>query len=79
VEDIVDTEITIDLLRLLLEKRNPASLKTLSLLSKPSRREIEVPIEYIGFEIENKWVIGYGFDTDGWGRGMNEIHEKTGE
>lgn len=76
VEDIVDTGYTVKKALDLLEKRNPASLKTLSLLSKPSRREVEVPIDYLGFEIENKWVVGYGFDVDNKGRGDPDIVEK---
>jgi hypoxanthine phosphoribosyltransferase len=44
--------------------RKPASLKLCTLLNKPSRRRIEIPIDYVGFEIENKFVFGYGLDLD---------------
>lgn len=76
VEDIVDTGHTVKSATELLAKRSPASLKILSLLSKPSRREVEVPIDYLGFEIENKWVVGYGFDVGNIGRGDPDIVEK---
>lgn len=76
VEDIVDTGYTMQSLVRLLQKRNPASLKILSLLSKPSRREVEIQIDYVGFEIENKWVMGYGFDINNKGRGRPDIEEK---
>jgi hypoxanthine phosphoribosyltransferase len=77
VEDIVDTGYTVKTLLELLKSHNPASIKVLSLLSKPSRREVEVPIDYLGFEIENKWVFGYGLDiSENKSRGVPEIHEK---
>lgn len=62
VEDIVDTGITISYLLRLLQARQPASLKIAALLSKPSRRQVEVPIDYLGFEIEDAFVYGYGLD-----------------
>ena len=62
VEDIVDTGRTIDYLRRLLTVRNPASLKVASLLDKPSRREVPVDVEYVGFTIPDAFVIGYGLD-----------------
>lgn len=62
VEDIVDTGHTLDYILRNLSTRRPASLKVCSLLNKPSRRVIEVPIHYIGFDIPNKFVIGYGLD-----------------
>jgi hypoxanthine phosphoribosyltransferase len=65
VEDIVDTGITLSYLLEILRARNPKSLKTACLLSKPSRRQIDVPVEYIGFEIEDKFVVGYGLDHAG--------------
>jgi hypoxanthine phosphoribosyltransferase len=64
VEDIVDTGLTLSYLLEILRARDPKSLRTACLLSKPSRRKIEVPVEYIGFEIEDKFVIGYGLDFD---------------
>lgn len=62
VEDIVDTGATLAHLRELLNTRRPASLKVLALLSKPDARLTEVPIEYVGFEIPNRFVVGYGLD-----------------
>jgi hypoxanthine phosphoribosyltransferase len=62
VEDIVDTGHTLDYILRNLSTRRPASLKVCSLLNKPSRRVIEVPIHYVGFDIPNKFVIGYGLD-----------------
>ncbi|TMQ47743.1 MAG: hypoxanthine phosphoribosyltransferase [Candidatus Eisenbacteria bacterium] len=62
VEDIVDTGHTLDFLRRTFLARGPASLKTVALLDKRSRRECNVPIEYVGFEIPDRFVVGYGLD-----------------
>ena len=62
VEDIVDSGLTLTYLQEILHARNPATLRTACLLSKPSRRQVSVPVEYIGFEIEDKFVVGYGLD-----------------
>ncbi len=62
VEDIVDTGYTLDYLRRILLEREPASLRIVCLLDKRERREVEVPIDYIGFEIPNVFVVGYGLD-----------------
>ena len=62
VEDIVDTGHTMDYLLRLFWARNPASLRVCTLLSKPSRREIDVSLDYIGFDIPDKFVLGYGLD-----------------
>jgi hypoxanthine phosphoribosyltransferase len=62
VEDIVDTGLTLSYLQQILRRRNPKSLRTACLLSKPSRRKIEVEVEYIGFTIEDRFVVGYGLD-----------------
>jgi hypoxanthine phosphoribosyltransferase len=64
VEDIVDSGRTMDYLLRTLGARQPASLRICTLLSKPSRREIDVPLDYIGFEIPNEFVLGYGLDLD---------------
>ncbi len=64
VEDIVDSGNTLSKLIPMLQSRNPASLKVTTLLDKPSRREVEVDVDYIGFEIEDKFVVGYGLDYD---------------
>ena len=62
VEDIVDTGLTLTYLQDILRARSPKSLRTACLLSKPSRRLVDVTVEYIGFTIEDKFVIGYGLD-----------------
>ena len=62
VEDIVDSGLTLSYLVRNLESREPATLEVCALLTKPSRREIDVPVRYIGFEIPNRFVIGYGLD-----------------
>ena len=62
VEDIVDSGLTVQYLTKLLSKRKPRSLRTCTLLSKPARRQIDVNVEYIGFEIPNHYVVGYGLD-----------------
>jgi hypoxanthine phosphoribosyltransferase len=73
IEDLVDTGYSFDTLIKILKARNPKSLKTCSLLSKPARREIEVPIDYMGFEIPNVWIEGYGMDTDEIYRNLKDI------
>jgi len=62
VEDIVDTGHTLEYLQRTFEARNPASLRSCVLLSKPDRRQVAVPVEYLGFEIPDLWVVGYGLD-----------------
>jgi hypoxanthine phosphoribosyltransferase len=62
VEDIVDTGLTLVYLQEILRARSPRTLKTACLLSKPSRRQVDVVVDYIGFEIEDHFVVGYGLD-----------------
>jgi hypoxanthine phosphoribosyltransferase len=62
VEDIVDTGLTLHYLQEILRARSPKSLRTACLLSKPSRRKIDVKVDYIGFTIEDRFVVGYGLD-----------------
>ena len=62
VEDIIDSGLTLSYLMRNLESREPATLGVCALLTKPDRREMEVPVRYIGFEIPNRFVIGYGLD-----------------
>jgi hypoxanthine phosphoribosyltransferase len=64
VEDIVDTGHTLNTILSILRLRRPRSLKLCTLLDKPSRREAEVPIDYVGFTIEDRFVVGYGLDHD---------------
>ena len=70
VEDIVDTGLTIAHLLDLMRTRRPASVKVCALLHKPARRRIEVAIDYLGFTIEDKFVVGYGLD---WGERYREV------
>ena len=62
VEDIIDSGLTLSYLMRNLEAREPASLEVCALLTKPDRREIDVPVRYVGFEIPNRFVVGYGLD-----------------
>lgn len=62
VEDIVDTGLTLHYLQDILRARGPRTLRTACLLSKPSRRKVDVKIDYVGFTIEDRFVIGYGLD-----------------
>lgn len=64
IEDIIDSGRTLSHLKDLLSQRNPASLKICTLLDKPSRRVVDVDVDYTGFQIEDKFVIGYGLDYD---------------
>ncbi len=73
VEDIVDTGLTINYLLDLLQTRKPKSLKVCSLLHKPARSKVAVPIDYLGFTIEDRFVIGYGLDFAEKYRGLPYI------
>ena len=64
VEDIVDTGLTLTYLQKILGERHPKSLRTACLLSKPSRRKVDVTVDYVGFTIEDRFVVGYGLDFD---------------
>ena len=77
VEDIIDTGLTMAYLLENLQTRKPASIKICSLLSKPSRRKIPTDIDYLGFTIEDKFVVGYGLDYDGVYRNLPYIGEVT--
>ena len=63
VEDIADTGLTLKYLLDVLSARGPATLRTCALLSKPSRRMIDVPVDFVGFEIPDEFVVGYGMDA----------------
>lgn len=63
-EDIIDSGLTLSYLVRLLQERRPASLEICTLLDKPSRRLIEVPVKYVGFSIPDQFVVGYGLDYD---------------
>ena len=62
VEDIIDSGLTLSYLRRTLTARKPGTLEICTLLTKPERREVDVPVRYVGFEIPNRFVIGYGLD-----------------
>src|SRR5262245_23964138 len=62
IEDIVDSGLTLTYLQEILRARGPQSLRTACLLSKPSRRQVDVKVDYVGFEIEDRFVVGYGLD-----------------
>ncbi len=64
VEDIIDTGYTLDYLTRILHERNPASLRICTLLNKQERREVDIPVDYVGFNIPNRFVFGYGLDLD---------------
>jgi len=64
VEDIVDSGRTLHYLLKMLRARGPASLKTCVLTRKPARAEVDVPLDYVGFDIPDRWVVGYGLDYD---------------
>ena len=79
VEDIVDTGLTLTYLQDILRARAPRRLRTACLLSKPSRRKVDVPVEYIGFTIDDKFVVGYGLDYAERYRNLPEIAVISGD
>ena len=79
VEDIVDTGLTLTYLQDILRARAPKSLKTACLLSKPSRRQVNVTVDYVGFTIEDRFVVGYGLDYAERYRNLSHIAVLDGE
>ena len=73
VEDIVDTGRTLHFLKELLETRKPQSVRTCVLVRKPDRVRVETPVDYLGFEIPDAWVVGYGLDYDECNRALPYI------
>ena len=73
-EDIVDTGETLDAIMRQLSGYQPASIKIVSLLLKPDSYKKEIPIDYVGFEIPNEFIVGYGLDYDGFGRNTEDIY-----
>jgi len=73
VEDIVDTGKTLHVFLPQLQRQQPASLKIAALLDKPDARAYSITVDYLGFSIPNKFVVGYGLDYNGLGRNMGEI------
>lgn len=74
-EDIVDTGHTIQHLLRMLDEKKPASVSIATLLYKPEALKIQVDLQYVGIEIPNKFVVGYGLDYDGFGRQYKEIYQ----
>lgn len=75
VEDIVDTGLTLNYLMDLLQTRRPASLAIAALLVKPEKQQLQHPLAYHGFEIEDRFVVGYGMDYQGYFRNLDYIGE----
>ena len=73
VEDIIDTGLTLSYLLRSLQARKPASLEIFALLSKPSRRRVELGVKYLGFEVPDEFVVGYGLDFAGAYRNLPDI------
>jgi hypoxanthine phosphoribosyltransferase len=73
IEDIVDSGTTLKYLQSILRARNPRSLATACLLSKPARRQVDVQVDYVGFTIEDRFVVGYGLDYAGRFRNLRHI------
>jgi hypoxanthine phosphoribosyltransferase len=73
VEDIIDTGLTLSYIRRSLLARGPASLEICALLSKPSRRRVELKVRYLGFEVPDEFVVGYGLDFAGAYRNLPDI------
>lgn len=79
VEDIIDTGYTLDLVISMLKERQPKSLKIVTLLDKPARREINMDIDYVGFVIPDVFIVGYGIDYSQKYRNLNYIGIVEGE
>jgi hypoxanthine phosphoribosyltransferase len=73
VEDIVDTGLTLNYLLNMLRARGPRTLKVVTLLSKPSRRLVQIPVDYVGFTIDDHFVVGYGLDFNERYRNLKDI------
>ena len=73
VEDIIDTGLTLSYLLRILRARKPASLEICTLLSKPSRRQADIDVKYLGFEVPDEFVVGYGIDFAGRYRNLRDI------
>jgi hypoxanthine phosphoribosyltransferase len=74
IEDIIDTGLTIDYIINSLKEKNPESIEVCSLLLKPEALQVDLKPKYIGFEVENKFLLGYGLDYDGFGRNLKHIY-----
>jgi hypoxanthine phosphoribosyltransferase len=79
VEDIIDTGLTLSYLTRILGARKPASLEICTLLSKPSRRQADIEVKYLGFEVPDEFVVGYGIDFAGRYRNLRDIRALKSE
>ncbi|MEQ9616422.1 MAG: hypoxanthine phosphoribosyltransferase [Phycisphaerales bacterium] len=79
VDDILDSGRTMKLVTEAIGEQSPASVRSCVLLNKPSRRVVDFKADYVGFEIPDAFVVGYGLDYDGYYRNLPEIIELTGE
>lgn len=79
IEDIVDSGLTLEKLLPALRSKKPASLKIASLLSKPNALKADIHIDYVGMEISNEFIVGYGLDYDGLGRNLRDIYQVVAE
>ncbi|MCA1687211.1 MAG: hypoxanthine phosphoribosyltransferase [Actinobacteria bacterium] len=79
IEDIIDTGLTLSYLRRSLLARKPASLEICALLSKPSRRQVDLDVKYIGFDVPDEFVVGYGIDYAGAYRNLPDIRALESE
>ena len=79
IEDIVDTGNTLSKLLPALQEANPASVKVASLLFKPLALQQDIKIDYVGMEIPNEFIVGYGLDYNGLGRNLRDIYQESPE
>lgn len=77
IEDIIDTGLTLQRTLDELRGRGAKSVEVISLLRKTPAREKDIPVKYVGFELGNEFVVGYGLDYDGWGRNLNDLYVKA--
>ena len=75
VEDIIDSGNTLSKVVEMLKTRNPNSIELCTLVSKPSRREIDLDVKFLGFEVEDRFIVGYGLDYDGLGRNLKDVYQ----
>ncbi|MBI5505161.1 MAG: hypoxanthine phosphoribosyltransferase [Deltaproteobacteria bacterium] len=73
IDDILDSGHTMTLVRDHIARQGPAWLRTCALLDKPSRRQVEIQADYVGFEVPDVWLVGYGLDAGGYGRALPYI------
>ncbi len=73
VEDIIDTGQTLDYITRILRERGPKSLRICTLLNKASRRQVDIPVDYVGFDIPDRFVFGFGLDVDEFHRGLPHV------